>query len=96
MTALPPASHRNDPWTSRVAERAHKADRRKNIDRVLAAVTERPGLTADDIATITGLDVYETRRRLSDLKNTGKLQQGPAVRQGNRPVVTWLPREVPA
>lgn len=100
LDGYPPASHKTDPWTSRAAEQEHTASgqREHNIERVLRAVQMARGATADDIAEATGLDVYETRRRLSDLKNSGRLVQGSAVvrtnaRGNSRPVVTWYASE---
>jgi len=72
-----PASHRNDPATSHAAEaRVTRSGTRKNhAELVLEAVRKNPGLTAPELMPITRLGEYQVRRRLSDLREAGKVQR---------------------
>jgi predicted HTH transcriptional regulator len=71
-------SHRHDPITSHEAIETLTASggRAQHMAIVLNAVRSNPGRTACELIAITGLDEYQVRRRLSDLKNGGNVKQG--------------------
>lgn len=71
-------SHRDDPSTSRDAIAALTANggRSQHMAIVLDAVKSHPGLTACELISVSGLDEYQVRRRLCDLKNAGRLVHG--------------------
>lgn len=76
-----PIVHTNDPASSRLAA-LHMTTTGKRLSHaeIIRVHTERhPGLTAGEYARMTGLEVHEVRRRLTDLKSAGKAYQG-AVR----------------
>jgi len=91
-------SHQRDPSTSKQAAIVHDATgvRQKHAARILSIVDEHPGRTAIEIQSIDGeLTEYQVRRRLSDLKNVGKVQYGESRKcrvKGTR-MVTWLASE---
>jgi hypothetical protein len=98
----PPASHRNDPETSQEAEDSINASgsRASHCDHIFEVVKEHPGLTAgaigvltEDMIELVGAAVW---KRLSDLKNRGRVRQGQTrVFEGSgRRQVTWWPVEV--
>ena len=82
--------HTIDPETSREAIEGHRK-RKRNLDTVYDAVRAMPGLTANEYAVPLPMEYMEVRRRLSDLKNKGKVRQGErrkcTVRGSN--MVTW-------
>lgn len=61
--------HRNDPESSYAAAADSAKSRTRHIDLLQTYVSRHPGLTASEYADLVGLDVVETRRRLTDLKN---------------------------
>lgn len=77
--SLPPATHRVDPPSAAEAERRHTRSgrRARNLERVREALRQLPGHTGAELAASMGMDTYEVRRRLSDLKNRGEAKQGP-------------------
>ena len=88
MEFLPPASHRNDPQTSKRAEaKANRTTRTSHATVVLEAVKANPGITAPELMVVTRLGEYQVRRRLSDLKDLGKINR-EHERDGNS---CWWP-----
>lgn len=97
----PPASHRDDPDTSRQAEAAVTASGRRatNCSRVLALVQRHPGLTAlqyhEGHCEAWGWKEQEVRRRLTDLSmrvpalvvRDEQAQRSPTVKAESR----WWP-----
>ena len=87
-------SHSDDPETSREAIEDLDASgiRATHSEMVLEAVRKHPGRTGPEIAESLGLEEYQVRRRLSDLKSAGRLQHGE-IREckvkGSR-MVTWV------
>jgi len=80
---FPPVSHRRDPETSRKAEaRMNRGPRVSHAEMVLAAVKAHPGITAPELMVVTRLGEYQVRRRLSDLKDIGKISR-EHEREGN-------------
>lgn len=86
-------SHRDDPATSKLAvsELTANGTRANHAAIVLRVVEATPGQTACEIAKECGLDEYQVRRRLTDLKNHKKV-----VRRDSRTcqvkgtqMVTW-------
>lgn len=77
---LAPASHTDDPQTSKEAEASHtnSGNRRRHCAVVLSAVEEHPGRTASELEQYVPYDLQETRRRLTDLRHAGKVDQGAA------------------
>ena len=95
MRIQTPASHRDDPETSRIAEAGMNQGKRfTNQAALSAAVKDSPGLTAAELGIRTGLGQHECSRRLSELT-------GITVRKGDRrqcqikgtSMVTWWPME---
>ena len=87
MGKFQPARPVLDPRTSRDAEDEHTATgaRARNCDVVLSFVGG--GRTASEIAEFChpfGIDLQETRRRLTDLKAAGTVVRGEAKRAANR------------
>jgi hypothetical protein len=85
--------HRSDPVSSFEAAVVSAPVRQTHIDLVMMYVNRHPGLTASELSTLTGLDVVETRRRLTDAKNELRATQGD-VRLGMGRTVrecTWWP-----
>lgn len=76
-----------------VAERHDRSGRTQtHAEVVLAAVRECPGSTAAELrATYGHFDVVEWRRRLTSLKNAGRIEQGEhrACRVAGTLAVTW-------
>jgi len=92
----PPASHRNDPHTSRQAEAAitESGARQTQAELVLDLVRRHGGLTSAELSlkTLT-LDRSQIARRLPDLESNGLVQKGGArqctvTRKSS--VVWWL------
>ena len=83
---LPPAPLASpcDPVTSHDAGERHEKSGKlgRNCAIVLAIVRWNPGLTSVEIHAAQGdrsdLDRNEVSRRLADLKNAGRVRQGPA------------------
>ena len=73
---FPIATHRNDPSTSRAAERRFAATgtRATHCQRVLSVVKRYPCMTAIELLPWLGLTEYQVRRRLTDLKNMHRIR----------------------
>lgn len=90
---LLPTWRRHDPWTSAASghiidESGHRATL---MEICMEAVKSHPGLTAGEIGEATGLGHQRVWRRLSDLKNVGKVEQrGARIWQGRKQVL-WYP-----
>jgi hypothetical protein len=87
-------SHATDPATSSeaIARLDASGERQRHADIVLAAVRSHPGSTAPELAAACGLEEYQVRRRLTDLKNVARVWQGLARRcrvKGTR-MMTWF------
>jgi len=87
-----------DPGTSRQAARELNASgaARTQAAWFLCAVRDHPGLTASELAHLSGgrLDRYAANRRLADLERAGLVQKGePRRAPSGRPEVTWWPVE---
>ena len=84
-----PVVHKYDPSTSFKAEaKINKNGMRTNHAHIiLRAVTCHPGLTALELAARLHMTEYQVRRRLSDLKNAGKITRN-GERDGNS---LWYP-----
>lgn len=86
--------HAADPPTSREAVLQHETSgrRRRNLDRVRAALLRHPDSTGNELAEhLPDLEYLEVRRRLTDLKNQGLAVQGAIRRcavRGSR-MMTW-------
>ena len=94
MNIQTPASRRNDPETSRMAERQiTDSGKRQTHQRIIAAfVAGHPGHTAAEIGEKTGLGQHECARRLAELKGisvvTGSVRR--CAVKGTR-MMTWYP-----
>ena len=90
---LPPhcRSRRDDPESSRLAGEQHASKAATHKALLLAAVREQPGKTSAELAVLVGLERHESGRRLSDLKNDGRVSQGALRRcsQNGTTAVTW-------
>jgi len=72
---FPPATRRDDPVTSRLAEQRVNLGSRANHCRiVLAAVRKYPSMTAVELLPFTGLERHEVSRRLADLRSRGDVR----------------------
>ena len=81
--------------TSREARIKIAPHRNGRIVTIVAALATYPGLTASEIAEVTGYGPVEVRRRLTDAKNKGLAFQGEARKSRcnvNREL-TWFPVE---
>jgi hypothetical protein len=96
-----PVAHAADPETSHEAGEAvtRSGARGRQAAAVLALVRGHPGRTAAELVGLQvdfpRLDVYQVRRRLTDLLHAGLVVQGearPCSRVGSR-MVTWTARE---
>jgi predicted HTH transcriptional regulator len=89
-------SHRTDPTTSKqaIADLTASGIRGQHMQIVLSAVKSNPGLTACELIAITGLDEYQVRRRLSDLKNSKAIEHSDKrqCRIKGTSMVTWTAR----
>lgn len=89
----PVASHSNDPLSSYKAEgRVTKSGKRASgCEQVLACLKKQDNITGAELAQRWGFEVYEARRRLSDLKAQGKaIQSGKRIcRIAGTEAVTW-------
>jgi len=96
---LTPVSRRDNPATSYEAETGinSSGSRTTHLRAVLRIVEDMPGLTTGEIGESSGLGQMETRKRLSDLKNTGQVRQGYARiwPQSGRRQSTWWPSKGP-
>lgn len=78
-------NHTQDPQTARdaharhLASEASKLHNETNRQRVLNALSQRPGSTAAEVGYQTNLGHIEAQRRLSDLKRDGQI-----IMQGSR------------
>lgn len=96
----PPASHRDDPCTSKDAEAAVtcSGQRERNKRRVLGVVRAHPGLTALEYHErhLSDMEKQEPRRRLTDLKNVGLVLRGESRRRapGVKAECTWWPKAI--
>ena len=87
-------SHSDDPETSREAIENLESSgiRATHAEMVLQAVREHPGRTGSEIAKALGLELYQVRRRLSDLKAAGRVQHGEirACEVNGTRMATWV------
>lgn len=91
-TELPPASHRNDPDTSREAEAKIASHRVSMVARLADIVAKNPGMTRTGIAAISGFDNYQVNKRLADAERLGYVRKGaPQLVNGYRQS-TWFPK----
>ena len=92
---LSPVSRKSNPDTSREAESwiNHNGSRQTHVQAVFDIVREMPGLTTGEIGEMSTFGQMETRKRLSDLKNTNMIRQGkPRVwTPSGRNQSTWWP-----
>jgi predicted HTH transcriptional regulator len=91
----PPISRPTDPETSAESEEiiTESGARTTLMEQCLEFVQRYPGHTAGEIGERTGLGHDRVWRRLSDLKNLGRIVQGPPKRWQGRSQVTWEPTE---
>ncbi len=92
---LPPASRNTDPVSSHAAEQeiTKSGVKQTHMDETLRLVKIWPGKTCQELVELTGgkYDRHQVGRRLSDLKNKGKIKQGPVrkCKVARRLCVTW-------
>ncbi len=88
----PPAASTNDPATAhQAAEDITKSGKRKlHVDICYEQVCTTPGKTAGEYGELTGLGHVPAQRRLSDLKNLGRIYaEGTAEYQGKAQDRLW-------
>jgi hypothetical protein len=92
----PPIARNQDPWTSHAAGDAITVNgQRQTLAEICVdCVYKHPGLTAGEIGDLTGLGHPRVWRRLSDLKNLGKVVQGTARQWHGKAQVTWWPLDI--
>ena len=78
VTMSRPTSHRKDPLTSyEAAEKAEKSGKATGQRQaVLDAVKRWPGRTSAELADLMDVSRYMPARRLSELRDKGKIRQG--------------------
>lgn len=91
-------ARRGDPVTSRAAASDMDGSARQHSlkERALAALQQRDGMTAGEIADYLGLRHDQVWRRISELKNDGKIVAGGArvwAGTGKAQEVWWLANE---
>ena len=88
-----PIARTNDPYTSHEAAAYQNTSgkRQSAAERCLSVVIDRPGLTAGEIGDDTGLGHIPAQRRLSDLKNAGKVVMGDRKQYKGSNQSTWWP-----
>lgn len=94
ILSFPPAARSTDPGTShQAADEITASGRRQTLaEQCLEVVrTQPPGLTAGEIGEVSGLGHDRVWRRLSDLKNQGKIEAGEPRRWHGKAQVTWYP-----
>jgi predicted transcriptional regulator len=71
-----PIAHANDPSTSHEAARRidELGTRSRHADVIYREIERRPLQTAPEIAHECGLEEYQVRRRLTDLKDAGRIR----------------------
>lgn len=68
-------AHAHDPDTSRMAARRGSALKASGRHSCLRAHALHPaGLTDDEVSALTGIEIHETRRRCTDLRNAGLIE----------------------
>ncbi|MAH46986.1 winged helix-turn-helix domain-containing protein [Candidatus Pacearchaeota archaeon] len=86
-------ARRSDPGTSHVAAAEVEASGSAKAQRALCLQTVRstPGLTAAEIAVVTGLERHAPSRRLPELRDCGLVCNGTArpCRATGRLSLTW-------
>jgi predicted HTH transcriptional regulator len=90
---FPPASRRNDPVSSRLAENEiNRTGSRASQQKIIYdAVLNHPGSTSRELTQFCDLDRYQIARRLADLESGGQVRKG-IIRNclvGGRKSVTW-------
>lgn len=90
--AFPPVARLSDPVTSHVGaqEVTDSGARQSHMRTLLAYIEQHPGQPRAVIAAACRLSEYEASKRLSDLKNTGQVKTGEAIRvPSGRLQATW-------
>ncbi len=98
MTFATTHAHRNDPDTSVQAARGAQglAERHKAVIITILVFwgevdSTREGLTSQEIADYCELDYHQVARRMSDLREDGKVQASGETRRspGGRRAIVW-------
>lgn len=77
LTDVPPRSlaHTHDPDSSMEAARLGSAKKRSGRRACLQMHSINPsGLIDDEVSALTGIELHETRRRCTDLRNAGLIE----------------------
>ena len=96
MDIKTPASHRDDPETSRIAEASMNEGKRFTHQRLLTTwVKDNPGHTAAEMGQLTGLGQHECARRLSEINDITVTRRDRRECQiKGTQMMTWYPLEV--
>lgn len=88
------AGYRKHSEASKDGARAANPKRPTKCDQYFALIEarERQGMTADEIAGVSGDEEYLIRPRLTDLKNAGRVVETGERRMGNRKIrnTVWI------
>jgi hypothetical protein len=88
-----PLARKTDPHTSHEAAHAlvESGAHQRQVDQVLAALTQYPNRTSAELAAEAGFDRYMVARRLSDLEKRNKASKHPAriCTVSKRRAVVW-------
>ena len=76
-----PIARNSDPETSHESARETKrTTQKRHCARLLELIRSEPGCINHELAVLSGLELYETTKRVSDLIGTGRAHYGPARR----------------
>ena len=91
-TKLPPIVRLSDPETSQQAAEAitNSGKRESLCNEFMALIEEHPGLTVGELALKAHMESHRVGRRLSDLKNAGRMVYGaPRKFDGINQATCW-------
>ena len=91
-----PVARTTDPATSHRAEQrvTDSGRRQSQAERLYAAIVAHPGQCRGQLAAAVDMEEYQASKRLSDLRNAGRIVQGPPREWHGNHQSTWWPSEL--